>query len=69
MIKPFHPTEEQNETIKSTAGLPMLMKNRLGIEDANLLLQVVRGPIGGFCIWDLLSNRVFATTDGGSKNA
>ena len=69
MIKPFHPTEEQNEIIKSTAGIPMLMKNRLGIEDANLLLQVMRGPIGGFCIWDLFSNRVFATTDGGSKNA
>ena len=69
LIKPFYPKEEDIEIIKSTAGYPMLLKDKLGIEDANLLLQVMRGPAGGFCIWDLLSNRVFATVDGGKHNA
>ena len=70
MIKPLNLNELQKESLKDFAGCSEAFKKWLGVPEADMVLEVIRSSSGnGYCIWDVLNDRLFASINGVRKES
>lgn len=69
IIKPLSVDENQKKLLTESTGFPETVKERLNIPEADMVLEVIRGSGNGYCIWDVLNDRLFASVNGRRKES
>lgn len=67
IIKPLVIDESQKKLLVESTGSPEMVKERLNIPEADMVLEIIRGSGNGYCIWDVLNDRLFASVNGRRK--